>query len=50
MSEDPTFTRKVNGNESVRIGDELRELLGVRRGDYVTFTVSAVHPREDQHE
>jgi len=39
----PTFTREVNGNHAVRIGEELRDLEGVKPGDYVTVEVKAVH-------
>lgn len=49
MSENPTFTRKINGNEAIRIGEELRDLTGADAGDYVTFEVVAVHDKGEQH-
>lgn len=45
---DPTFTRRVDGNDCIRIGDELRDLLNVENGDYVQFEVTAVY--EVDHE
>lgn len=50
MSEKLTFTRQVNGNDSLKVGEQLRDLEGVDVGDYVTFTVEAVHSRGEQHE
>lgn len=38
-----TVTRRINGNEAVRIGDNLRELLGVDAGDYVEIQVRRIH-------
>lgn len=50
MSTNPTFTRKVDGNHSIRIGEELRDLEDVDVGDYVTFEVTAVHKRGETRE
>jgi len=49
VTENPTFTRRVDGNDCIRVGEELRDLLGAEYGDYVTFEVVAVHPKEEQH-
>lgn len=40
-----TVTRKINGNEAVRIGDNLRELLDVDADDYVEISVRKIHRR-----
>lgn len=48
MTDNPVFTREVNGNHAVRVGEELADLEGVDIGDYVTFEVVAVHPRGEQ--
>lgn len=47
--QNPTFTRKINGNECIKIGEELRELTGADCGDYVTFEVVSTHSKEEQH-
>ncbi|SFH07563.1 hypothetical protein SAMN04488063_0101 [Halopelagius inordinatus] len=46
----PIFTREVNGNHAVRIGEELRDLEGVDVGDYVTFEIVATHSRGGRSE
>jgi hypothetical protein len=48
-NENPTFTRRIDGNECIRVGEELRDLTGADCGDYVTFTVESTHPKEEQH-
>lgn len=44
---DPEFTRRVDGNDCIKIGEELRHLLNVEQGDYVQFEVKAVYEVED---
>lgn len=39
----PTFTREINGNHAIRIGEQLRDLEGAQPGDYVTIEVKGVH-------
>jgi CTP-dependent riboflavin kinase len=46
---DPEFTRRVNGNDCIRVGRQLRDLLNVEEGDYVQFEVKAVY-EVDQNE
>lgn len=43
--QNPTFTRQVNGNHAIRVGEELADLEGVNVGDYVTFELLGVHKR-----
>jgi len=38
-----TYTREVNGNHALRLGDVLREVEDVDVGDAVEFTVEKVH-------
>jgi hypothetical protein len=45
VSDEITVTRKVNGNHAIRVGDDLRDLLDLNVGDYVTIEVRAVHKR-----
>jgi len=45
---DPSFTRRVDGNDCIKVGQELRDLLNVEEGDYVRFTVHDVY--EVDHE
>lgn len=45
---DPTFTRRVDGNDCIKVGEQLRELLNVEQGDYVEITVGAVHEVDDE--
>lgn len=47
MSEtpNPVFTRRVNGNHAIKIGEELRDLEDVDYGDYVIVEVKGVVKR-----
>lgn len=44
----PAFTRRVDGNGTIRVGRELRDLLGVEEGDYVEFEVVNVYEVDDE--
>jgi bifunctional DNA-binding transcriptional regulator/antitoxin component of YhaV-PrlF toxin-antitoxin module len=44
----PAFTRRVDGNECLKIGKELRDLMNVEEGDYVEFEVINVYEVEDE--
>lgn len=38
-----TFTREVNGNNAIRMGDDLDDLYDVEEGDFVEFEVKRIH-------
>jgi len=42
-----TYTREVNGNKAIRLGDVLLDVEDVTVGDRITITVEEVHGRGD---